>query len=123
MRNWLGQDILPGSVVYRGAREGNSSSYKVGVVESIKDGKARVHWQYEPGWAWRRTAAGVNERVYDVPNTMNSKGNPAVDSLILMDEIVMSRLEEACKLIERWKQDDQMRASDLRFALDNLAPV
>jgi hypothetical protein len=49
MYNWLGQKIEVGTVVGRGARDGNSSTFKIGVVDQvdeIKD-KARVQWKYD----------------------------------------------------------------------------
>lgn len=46
MKNWLGQDIEVGSIVYRGAREGNTSSYKVGRVLEVRPERAKVTVQW-----------------------------------------------------------------------------
>lgn len=50
MKNWLGQDIEVGSWVYRGARDGNTSKYKIGKVTKVNDDtrKATVEWYAEP---------------------------------------------------------------------------
>lgn len=104
MRNWLGQDIQTGSVVYRGAREGNSSSYKVGVVERLNEekGTARVNWKYQPyGYHWRKDASGNNERVKAV-GSMNSAGSPDIDSLVLVD-IDLDLFEAKVELADEWK--------------------
>lgn len=107
MRNWLGQDVVPGAVVYRGARDGNTSTYKIGVVESIAGGKARVHWQYEPGRVWRNTGQPGQTRDYvSAVHEMNSKGNPSIDSLILMDEDYLEYCKEVVKLTEDWRTGD-----------------
>jgi hypothetical protein len=52
MKNWLGQDIEVGSFVYRGSRDGNTSSYKVGVVVDLNEEKQKikVDWAIEPNW-------------------------------------------------------------------------
>ncbi|QQM15156.1 hypothetical protein SEA_TINALIN_68 [Gordonia phage TinaLin] len=48
MRTWTGQFLMEGHVVGRGAREGNGSSFRVGVVERLNADKrtARVHWLF-----------------------------------------------------------------------------
>ena len=49
MKNWLGQDIVEGTLVYRGARHGDSSSFRVGrVVGERNNNKVRVTWLLEP---------------------------------------------------------------------------
>ncbi|MFE5290136.1 hypothetical protein ACFRAQ_34655 [Nocardia sp. NPDC056611] len=49
MKNWLGQEIAPGCIVGRGARDGNTSSFKVGRVVKLLPEKrlVRVAWFWE----------------------------------------------------------------------------
>ncbi|AOZ63721.1 hypothetical protein SEA_WEASELS2_136 [Rhodococcus phage Weasels2] len=49
MINWLGQEIKVGDIVYRGARDGDSSSFKLGTVIKVNPEKetARVEWNVE----------------------------------------------------------------------------
>ncbi|ASR84803.1 hypothetical protein SEA_HURRICANE_58 [Mycobacterium phage Hurricane] len=86
--NWAGQDISPGAVVWRGARDGNLSAFKVGVVEAVgvQPGKATVRWVAEQGW-------GGDARL------LNSTGRPAVDSLALLDPSTLSeKIRKALEL-------------------------
>ena len=76
MKNWLGQEIKPGDVVGRGAREGNTSSFKIGVVDVIDDKGIRVNWLYELGIYH----VDKDNKVV-VPHRRESKGRPALDSL------------------------------------------
>ena len=48
MYNWLGQEVKLGSVVGRGARIGNGSEFKIGVVTELfeDEQKVRVEWKY-----------------------------------------------------------------------------
>jgi hypothetical protein len=48
MRNWIGQDIQPGDTVYRGARDRNLSSFRLGTVVSLNEAQesVRVHWKF-----------------------------------------------------------------------------
>lgn len=105
MRNWLGQEILPGSVVYRGAREGNSSSFKVGVVRTVNEDKrtARVDWKFRPGGYWYRTdAAGNNERLTSGVTQVEGAGSPDINSLVLID-VNLEILEAKYNLAKEWR--------------------
>jgi hypothetical protein len=52
MKNWLDQDIVEGSIVYRAARSGNTTDHRVGIVRGfrpVKDQptatpKVRIQW-------------------------------------------------------------------------------
>lgn len=104
MRNWLGQQIEVGTTVYRGARQGNGSEYKVGVVESLNEdkGTAKVHWQYEPhGYFWRKDAVGNNERIRAI-GTMDSHGSPDINSLVVID-LDLARLQARADLAQEWR--------------------
>ncbi len=50
MLNWIGQEIDVDTVVYRGGRQGDSSSFRLGVVKAVDTTKrtARVEWKYIP---------------------------------------------------------------------------
>lgn len=112
MKNWLGQDILPGSVVYRGARDGNSSSYKVGAVQTIKANKVRVDWKYTYTSLWEHVDRGAKN--YDgstrldrdfvayVPWKIHSGGSPGIDSLIALPNYDLVRLDAIYALVQEW---------------------
>ena len=72
-RNWAGQKLAEDDVVWRGAREGNGSSFKIGRIVSFSEGysKARVHWLWEQWW--------------DGPHQIDSYGSPTVHSLVKID--------------------------------------
>jgi hypothetical protein len=50
VKNWIGQEIDVDTVVYRGGRQGDSSSFRLGVVKSVDTSKraVRVEWKYVP---------------------------------------------------------------------------
>lgn len=92
MKNWLGQEIKVGDVVYRGARDGNSSSYKIGVVQKVGTDVARVKWIAAAGSRW------VGHRTNDkgsitVPRRVDSSGSPSIDSLVVLDRSVLDGVE------------------------------
>lgn len=79
--NWTGQVIEVGSIVYRGARDGNSSSYKVGIVRKLEPSKPpRVEWVAEPGY-WG-----------DKIRELKTMGSPSADSLIVVQLDTMPEL-------------------------------
>lgn len=85
--NWAGQRIEPGAVVWRGARDGNTSSFKVGRVEAVNGGEARVRWIAYHGWGGARL---LGEK---------SVGRPSIDSLALIDPTTLSdKVQEALGL-------------------------
>lgn len=49
-RNWLGQEIEVGDIVYKARRDGNATSETVGRVDKInpKTGKVTVEWWADP---------------------------------------------------------------------------
>lgn len=102
MKNWLGQDIGPGSIVYRGARDGNSSSFKIGVVDYVteRNSTARVIWKFGPSyWSWLRDKAiakGLGRQYDDAMKIakLDSKGSPSLDTLVVVD-VDLAELEKA----------------------------
>ena len=80
--NWLGQELTVGSKVYRGARDGNASSFKVGVVTKLAP--FTVNWLFEPKW-------------YNQPGSairVDSTGRPSEDTVVLIDEETWNRLDQ-----------------------------
>lgn len=78
--NWLGQEISAGTIVGRGARDGNTSSFKVGRVVAIKsDGSVRVEWLWLQDCSWL-DGIKVHRRV-----DIYSFGNPHRDTLFVLD--------------------------------------
>lgn len=100
--NWLGQEIRVGSRVYRGAREGNSSSFKVGVVEKITESekygfsstyRARVNWRFAPGLWFRGHGYQSEEVVY----RQNTYGSPDLNTLVLIDDDAWNHLVKVAR--------------------------
>lgn len=89
MKNWLAQEIEVGSKVYRGARDGNSSSFKVGIVSKLNEEKrtARVEWHWGPAMFWLRPDPKDSNTWWrlEFPSKIESVGSPSVDSLALLD--------------------------------------
>lgn len=84
MRNVWGQEIVVGSLVYRGARQGNSSEYKIGVILTMAEGKApRVKWLFESSLKW--LVVGTESVRYPYAKRVANQGSPAFDSLIRCD--------------------------------------
>lgn len=83
--NAWGQELKVNTFVYRGARLGNSSEFKAGVIESIKDGKPRVLWMYRGSTRW----ININSNKVSVPFVYeierSNGGSPSVESLIVPD--------------------------------------
>lgn len=79
--NWLGQKIGVGDIVGRGARDGNTSSFKIGRVLSFNIDKqiAKINWLYEPTDWWKI------EKGEPAWTEINSQGSPNVDTLFLLD--------------------------------------
>lgn len=77
--NWMGQEIFVGDYVFRGARDGNTSSFKVGRVLSINAEKktARIEWLFEPSYDWK-------QKEHYVHRIVDTKGSPSIDTLCLI---------------------------------------
>lgn len=48
MKNWMGQDIEVGDVVYNARRQGNSTTLRLGRVIKFNKERARVSWLVVP---------------------------------------------------------------------------
>ena len=91
--NWLGQIIEVNSVVYYGARSGNSSTYKIGKVirmTKVTDGdltwvNTRVEWAWENRYSKRQvnsaSTLSVDGCVLVEPNTLNPEIRSALDNI------------------------------------------
>jgi hypothetical protein len=92
LTNWLGQDIEVGSYVYRGAREGNSSSFKVGKVTKVNPQKQKVTvaWGAEAPYRENTYVFISGQRVdIDVPGVWNGAPRPGTshkDTLVVISE-------------------------------------
>lgn len=123
MLNWLGQDIQPGDIVYRGARQGDGSSFRVGEVKKINEESRKVTVK----WTWEGSTLSVchapstadyrekYESTYTLPggteNEFPSAGSPTIDSVIKIDPSVLDFLKKQAQLIKaarhyRIKPDD-----------------
>lgn len=99
--NWLGQEIKKGTPVYRGARDGNSSSFKVGVVKAVYVKEehggslhftAKVEWAFEPGVRW-----DIN-KYENYVRRIASVGYPSIDSIVVIDVDTYLRLDKVAQV-------------------------
>ncbi|WNO25811.1 hypothetical protein SEA_GOIB_69 [Gordonia phage Goib] len=90
MRTWTGQFLMEGHVVGRGSREGNTSRFRVGVVERLNPEKrtVRVHWLF------------VNRAGDPIPTDVH--GTVGVDTLFHLHAIAL---------------DPRMKANLMQFAV------
>ena len=90
--NWLGQKLEVGSLVYRGARDGNTSSFKVGIITKINPNEtARVKWIAYQGGSWLSKFGGDRVWVTKLVE-MNSAGSPSLESLVLLPDSLLDEL-------------------------------
>jgi hypothetical protein len=107
MINWLGHDIVEGAVVFRGGKQGTSSSFRVGVVELLREEKAtaRVQWKYTAGMRTIFLTEAYDyrdDRNYRVngPNKAHTqKTNYPINDLVRLDDNTLKYLEQRDKLI------------------------
>ena len=104
MRNWAGQEIKPGVTVWRGARDGNTSSFKIGTVVGVNEDKgvAKVNWLFEEVWNYWPEQY-LNKREYENlirVQRMDSTGSPSIDTLAVID----IDLEELGRHADEWQR-------------------
>lgn len=101
MKNWLGQNIDVGSYVYRGARDGSHSSFKVGLVERLNPGKgtANVRWLVEPASVFTK-----DRGLCSAIQLMWSTGNPSINTLALIDSYTVGFLIGIASEVGRLKE-------------------
>jgi hypothetical protein len=121
MYNWLGQKIEVGTVVGRGARDGNTSTFKVGVVTGLDEKKqtARVAWKLTPRTLYRLVDNGqtyyngdrkfdLEELISYVPSNKSWATTPegekgrhcSLDSLFVLDKSVLLKAERLSELVK-----------------------
>lgn len=109
--NGWGQEIRVGDFVYRGARLGNGSEFKAGLVQEIKDGKPVVNWMYKSNGRW---ISIKGERVL-VPYIYRDKspglGRPSVESLVV-PEFSIHIVEHMAKVHENFPKDVDFGSMD-----------
>jgi hypothetical protein len=83
MRNWLGQEINVGGYVYRGARQGDSSEYKIGIVTKVTEStrKVTVKWFARPSSISLYGDQGKVIKV-GVVGYVDSSGTSDIDTMI-----------------------------------------
>lgn len=105
MLNWLGQDIVAGAVVYRGARQGDSSDFRVGVVSKVNEATGKV----TVAWKWTGSTATVSplhdhpdhraryDAAYSIPGGSQytySSSSVGIESVIRVDDSLLTTLEQ-----------------------------
>lgn len=107
MINWLGHDICVGAVVYRGGKQGTSSSFRIGIVELTREekGTARVEWKWTAGmrhiW-FGQVYYDRHSDNYTVPGphkASTQKTNYPINDLVRLDDGLLDYLEQRDKLI------------------------
>lgn len=102
MINWLGQELHPGDFVYRGAREGNGSEFRLGDVVSVDEvkNKVQVLWEYS-----------YNYETPTITRTL-SWCDPA--GVILADQSVTSHIEAQIRVrdVKIWDDHRATRGPD-----------
>lgn len=84
VRNWLGQLISVGDTVYRGAREGDGSEFRVGVVTGFSRGKTlrvRVQWHHRYRWS--------------SPGTLDIESTVELNSVVVISDEVLQNLNNS----------------------------
>lgn len=116
LKNWLSQPLQVGTPVYRGARDGNSSSFKVGRIVKVDDVKntVRVHWLYEQGglyWYHNEVLPIEDFGGFEPVRRLDSQGSPDINSLCVISEETMSDLEWNATRTEQYKEEvDRLRS-------------
>lgn len=110
MQNGWGQEIKVDDVVYRGARQGNSSEYKLGVIQSVKPGKnPRVKWIFESSIKWIHVDGDYVSTPSIWKPSRSSSGSPSLDSLVVVD-FVLEELERRCAFFAELDKDFNFRS-------------
>lgn len=94
MFNWLGQDIVPGVYVYRGAREGNYSSFKMGRVRKVNEDKQKVtvDWLAQPESLWLVDDNNVDIVVDTIGKPRWAKsGTSDINTMVVIDSATAER--------------------------------
>jgi hypothetical protein len=109
VKNWLGHDIVEGAVVYRGGKKGTSSSFRIGVVDLLREDKAtaRVEWKWESGmrhiWFGEKyyDRDPRNYRVYGPHKSHTQRTSYGINDLVRVDDNMLDYLTKRDLLIDR----------------------
>jgi len=105
----LGQDIQIDDVVFRGARDGNTSNFRLGIVVGTNEAKKtiRVEWKVEDGYYH-----SPEREFFKVPGVPYAKvGNLSPNTVFVVDKTVLDEvlsLREVCERAAR----DKLPAAD-----------
>ncbi|QGH78302.1 hypothetical protein SEA_TRIBUTE_122 [Streptomyces phage Tribute] len=110
MKNWLGHEIEVGAVVFRGGKQGTSSSFRVGVVDDINEEKrtARVEWHWVPSnrTIWDKDTyqySHMDDNRYYVSGPAKASTQRTryhINDLARLDDGMLEYLERRYRLIE-----------------------
>ncbi|QDH85100.1 hypothetical protein SEA_DARDANUS_63 [Gordonia phage Dardanus] len=94
MKTWTGQYLMEGHTVGRGARDGNTSTFRLGVIERLIEdkGKVRVHWLYERRTKW--VGERPDREAVEYAHEVDSHGTCDVHSLF---HVQLAGLDPALK--------------------------
>lgn len=126
MKNWLGHDIVEGAVVFRGGKKGTSSSFRIGIVDLVREDKAtaRVDWQWEAGmrhiWFGDTYYARDprNYRVYGPHKSSTQRTNYDINDLVRVEDNMLDYLRKRDLLIERAHELGVLEADFPEFEAD-----
>lgn len=98
MKNWVGQEIMPGDLVYRGARKGDSSEFKIGKVKSIDYSMrtAKVNWLWKPAVIHNKADRSHEWGVVKIDST----GTSTIDSMVLMSDNIEDGLNYSVEVCQ-----------------------
>ncbi|QNN98362.1 hypothetical protein SEA_LILMARTIN_122 [Streptomyces phage LilMartin] len=128
MKNWLGHKIEVGAVVFRGGKQGTSSSFRVGVVDAIDEDKrtARVEWHWVPSnrTIWdtdRYDYSYQDDNRYYVSGPAKASTQRTryhINDLARLDDGMLEYLEKRYRLIEAAIHYKIQEADFARFEQD-----
>ncbi len=131
VKNWLGHDIVEGATVFRGGKQNDNSTFRVGVVDNVTEekAKARVVWHWEG--SLRTVYHGVYR--YDDPNRYVVPGPHksttrttvyGINELVRVEDSMLEYLEKRDELIktacERDVREHQFADFEREFMAGNI---
>ncbi|QGH76420.1 hypothetical protein SEA_DAUBENSKI_124 [Streptomyces phage Daubenski] len=136
MKNWLGHDIVVGAIVFRGGRQGDSSSFRVGIVDDFDTSKARparVDWRFDAGtrriWfgetAWERHPDDYS--VMGPHKSSTQRTRYEINDLVRLDNDQLEYLEQRdklCTLAQHYKiRKEDFTAFEQDFLAGNVPDI
>jgi hypothetical protein len=119
VRNFLGQVFQPGDYVFRGARDGNSSSFKFGIVQKVTSNSIGVNWLYRPGsFLYDDPVTGKRIWLAGLASKTDSFGTVKdPSSLCIVDAAAAAGIVQYCDF---WINEAQLARGGDAFALDRI---